>query len=271
MVTDKKELAKTNKTIITTPTAKPTGGSENKTFDNDTFKNFKTNDDVLKPITFQPLFDASNVDAAAASLDNLQGKMSFFQENAGIFSDAIGDAFSAMAGSIINSIDTGSVFLDAFVKSILNALTEIASAFIQQLILEKIFGVGKKAVDMGKASSNAIVIATNAAAAMGPAGPIALPGLIASQLAVVGGAFASIAAFAGGGIVDGSSYYGDKILARVNSGELILNTNQQKALYGQLQNGGGVSQVPYIAESRISGSDIKLVLSRQNKRDNRIS
>jgi hypothetical protein len=210
-----------------------------------------------------------HVDAVGEYFDNLQGKMTFFQENAGIFSNAIGDAFGAMTGSIINSIDTGSVFLDAFVKSILNALSEIASAFIQQLVIEKIFGAGKKVVDMGKASSNAIVIATNAAAAMGPVGPIALPGLIASQIGIVQGAFASIAAFASGGIVDGSSYYGDKILARVNSGELILNNNQQKALYGQLNNGGGVSQVPYIAEAKIAGSDLKLVLSRQNKRDNR--
>jgi hypothetical protein len=32
-----------------------------------------------------------------------------------------------------------------------------------------------------------------------------------------------VGAFANGGIVDGSSYYGDKLLARVNSGEMILN------------------------------------------------
>jgi len=42
--------------------------------------------------------------------------------------------------------------------------------------------------------------------------------------------------FATGGIVGGSSYYGDKILARVNSGELILNQNQQKNLDSQLNN-----------------------------------
>jgi hypothetical protein len=31
-----------------------------------------------------------------------------------------------------------------------------------------------------------------------------------------------------------SSYYGDKILARVNSGELVLNSDQQSKLYGQM-------------------------------------
>jgi hypothetical protein len=37
----------------------------------------------------------------------------------------------------------------------------------------------------------------------------------------------------------GLSYYGDKILARVNSGELVLNTDQQSKLYGQMNSGGG--------------------------------
>jgi hypothetical protein len=37
----------------------------------------------------------------------------------------------------------------------------------------------------------------------------------------------------------GLSYYGDKILARVNSGELVLNSDQQSKLYGQMNSGGG--------------------------------
>lgn len=43
--------------------------------------------------------------------------------------------------------------------------------------------------------------------------------------------------FASGGIVPGSSTTGDKVVARVNSGEMILNTRQQANLFKLLNNG----------------------------------
>ena len=72
-------------------------------------------------------------------------------------------------------------------------------------------------------------------------------------------AFAAIPKFETGGIVRGNSFYGDKILARVNSGELILNQNQQKNLYGQL-NTGGISTI--IPDVKIKGEDLLLVFGR---------
>jgi len=53
----------------------------------------------------------------------------------------------------------------------------------------------------------------------------------AAMLKVASGMIkASAGAFANGGIVPGSSYSGDKLTARVNSGELILNEAQQGTL-----------------------------------------
>ena len=67
--------------------------------------------------------------------------------------------------------------------------------------------------------------------------------------------------FASGGIVGGGSYHGDKVLAGLNSGEMILNGNQQSRLWGWLNgrgapqgNGGG--QVEFV----ISGQNLKGVL-----------
>ena len=45
------------------------------------------------------------------------------------------------------------------------------------------------------------------------------------------GIFASLPKFATGGIVGGNSKSGDRVLARVNSGEMILNAAQQAQLF----------------------------------------
>lgn len=73
--------------------------------------------------------------------------------------------------------------------------------------------------------------------------------------------------YAQGGIIPGNSYSGDRLLANVNSGEMILNQRQQKNLFNLLdtgimpQGGGSVVQV----EGVIHGTDILLVQKNTNK------
>ena len=57
---------------------------------------------------------------------------------------------------------------------------------------------------------------------------------IAAGIAAVLAAFSMAGGFATGGIVGGSSITGDKLLARVNSGEMILNKDQQRNLFKML-------------------------------------
>lgn len=57
---------------------------------------------------------------------------------------------------------------------------------------------------------------------------------IALGIAAVIGALASISKFATGGIVGGNSRFGDNNLARVNSGEMILNNTQQARLWNMV-------------------------------------
>jgi hypothetical protein len=90
---------------------------------------------------------------------------------------------------------------------------------------------------------------------------IALGTIVKSQLASAG-------AFANGGIVGGSSFYGDKILARVNSGELILNNKQQKSLYGMMNTSSDSSTI--IPDVKISGQDLLIVFGRAEKNKNRL-
>lgn len=79
---------------------------------------------------------------------------------------------------------------------------------------------------------------------------------IATVVATIASVFSSLPKFADGGIVGGSSYFGDKLLARVNSGECILTQSQQaKAL--SLMEGGNVRVT---GDVRLNGKDIYISL-----------
>ncbi len=114
---------------------------------------------------------------------------------------------------------------------------------------------------------------------------------IAAGVAAVVAAIAMIGslAFESGGIVPGASYKGDHVVARVNSGEMILNRRQQRQLW-QIANtsiaaptasaattptiaapsslaniqGEGATAVDVSVHGRISGRDLELVLDKRN-------
>lgn len=87
---------------------------------------------------------------------------------------------------------------------------------------------------------------------------------VATVLATVSSIFSSLPKFESGGIVGGSSFFGDKLLARVNSGEMILNRKQQKRLYDMTNTDNEVSVS--LGVSRIQGSDLYLALSNYMKK-----
>lgn len=89
---------------------------------------------------------------------------------------------------------------------------------------------------------------------------IAIASSVAALATIISSAKSNFAGkFADGGIVPGNSYTGDKLFARVNSGEMILNKAQQAALFG---NAGG--NVHFIIE----GSQLRGVLDNYDKTSN---
>ena len=106
------------------------------------------------------------------------------------------------------------------------------------------------------------------AAALGPFGWLAFLG---AGLAAVATTISTLKGFAEGGIIEGASHTGDKVLARVNAGEMVLNKRQQSNLFnlldgngiGQNANGGKVEFV-------IKGSTLKGVLNNYNDRMNKL-
>lgn len=101
---------------------------------------------------------------------------------------------------------------------------------------------------------------------------VALATLIAGVIAAI----STIKGFAEGGIVGGNSYYGDKILARLNSGELIVNQRDQEKLWKQM-NSSPVVQNTYQptgvngkVEFVVTGDNLVGVLENYNKKMNNI-
>lgn len=123
------------------------------------------------------------------------------------------------------------------------------------------------------ASSLKTTAATTEMAAKSTAAYAGIPflgvGLAASQIAAMQAmiAAAAIPKFENGGIVGGTSYHGDKILARVNSGELILNRQQQSTLFG-LMNQNSISKS---GENKVivRGSDLILSINNELKHRNK--
>ena len=84
-------------------------------------------------------------------------------------------------------------------------------------------------------------------------------GLIAS--------IANIPKFANGGIFTGNSFIGDMNIARVNSGEMILNNRQQRNLFNLLNGNGSIgnNNVKEI-KLKIEGRDLVSVINSENFR-----
>lgn len=115
------------------------------------------------------------------------------------------------------------------------------------------------------AKLHALAIAEGTAGAAATPFPMSI-GAIATIVSTIGSVFASLPKFADGGIVGGSSVFGDKLLARVNSGEMILNKSQQGRLLSLADGGGGVSHVSVDGEAKVKGETIYIALNNYVKR-----
>lgn len=166
-------------------------------------------------------------------------------ENLFSYSEALNSVASAMA-SISNVTSEGA---SAWLTWMANVITACAAASdaIKQVVAAK----------AAEAAANAGAEATKT----GPWGFLLAAGAIATVLA----AFASIPKFADGGIVNSPFTSGDKVLARVNGGEMILNKHQQSNLFNLLDGGATTSGTKQV-EFKISGKELVGVLNNYNNK-----
>ena len=127
--------------------------------------------------------------------------------------------------------------------------SKAAKAFaLMQLATDQAISISQTA----RATVEAVEAATQAAAKTGPLAPVMIAVYIAEMVGLVLGAVAGQVAsikqakgilsgekFESGGIVGGTSFSGDKVVAHVNSGEMILNREQQTRLFDMANYGGG--------------------------------
>ena len=135
-------------------------------------------------------------------------------------------------------------------KSTLEDIGQAVNAiggFIDELDLkEEESAKAQKALALAQvAIQSGIAVATAVAECQKLGFPAAIPAVIvavATIAANIASAVSTIngAKFADGGIVGGSSYAGDNVPIQVNSGEMVLNRNQQKNLF-EIANTGQVS------------------------------
>ena len=110
-----------------------------------------------------------------------------------------------------------------------------------------------------QATAGAASAATQAGSAVAGI-PVAGPAMAVAAITSVIAAMAAIPKFANGGIVGGSSYYGDRLLARVNSGELILNTDQQRRIFNHMES--PVQKVEISGRMTASGRDLQYIFDK---------
>lgn len=91
-----------------------------------------------------------------------------------------------------------------------------------------------------------------------------------SAVATMVGLMANLPKFEQGGIVPGGMYTGDKVLARVNSGEMILNKSQQNNLYNAINRGNRGETIHITGKLVGSGSNLVAVVDNYARKQGRM-
>lgn len=177
-------------------------------------------------------------------------------------SSSVGSGFSTLANVFSQTGDSAA----AAAMNIIGTTAQATAEIIPNII--KLIGAKQgEAMANGTASASALPFPANIAA---------IASIIATVVSTFANIMSAVGAFADGGIVGGGNLHGDKVLARLNGGEMVLNRTQQAKLFRTIESGNignqsasSVSQVNW----KIKGSDLygaltnyKLIKSKQGKR-----
>lgn len=122
---------------------------------------------------------------------------------------------------------------------------------------------------VGAKSAEAIATGTSEAVKIGfPQNIPAIATTVAAIMSVIGTIASVAGSFAEGGIISGGSQIGDNMVAKVNSGEMIINGKQQQNLWKAISTGnlgGNTENQISVSNVRVKGSDLYLALKNYSK------
>ncbi|WP_322932571.1 tape measure protein [Bacteroides sp. CG01] len=182
------------------------------------------------------------------------------------------DSFLSIAKMIENMTDLTNKLVKA--KETETAIESAATAAKVTNITTETAALATQAVTEVAASTAKAGAASVEMAAKSTAAYAAIPfvgvGLAEAQIAAMQSliAMAAVPKFANGGIVTGGPTSGDKILARVNAGEMILNQSQQSRLWQAIQSGRTMAGTPSVSQSmttKVRGKDLLLTINNELK------
>lgn len=196
--------------------------------------------------------------------------------------DGVVNSFESLSKAIADGANAWDVFMGV-VQTASSILNGVASTIQAVTTITELLGtttaattaittaaatqeVANSGMVVGAKSGEAIAGATASGAKM--PFPLNLIAIAAGVAAVVGALAMISGGFADGGIIGGNSFHGDKMLARVNAGEMILNQKQQANLFNMLNS--GASSSGGTVEFKISGSQLKGVLNNYNSKMNKV-
>ena len=195
-----------------------------------------------KEHTIQLKVDEKKQNTIAQNADDIKSKY----ENLGQAAQSVGNVFSAL----------GDVTDDSFLK-MMGSVSGAVSSILPEI--GRLVGANEAAaLSSGTASAAALPFPMNI---------MSVGSVVASILSL----FASFPKFETGGIVGGHSYHGDKILTRLNSGELVLNKGQQNRVWDLINQGTSPSPMNGASvQFKISGRDLVGVLSNHQNKTSRV-
>ena len=210
----------------------------------------------------------ANVKELQKSLENEDNRVSFL------------NSMSSDYGTVKTQIEGIQNLINALGDSNLSTLTKMADGMgalgvgailagnaISQLGAQsKMAKVGLIASAIGQVIVGYSLAVSDAAKKLGWFGWIAAS---LSGLGIVASTISQLKGYNTGGIVEGNSIHGDNVLARVNSGEMVLNKRQQSNLFRQLNNAtNNASAMGGNVTFTIHGSELVGVIDNYNSKMN---